>query len=524
MAASPTRADIAEWSSIVHAAQWAGFRDLDQESSSGRGLIAHLGFEPEDALAELGSVSAADYASEVSKWTFDDAPPTLAMKSRANRLGHASRVFVGIDYTVAATQAYEQAELEHNRELEWFAAKQSADAAAAAGASSPATPAAIVVAPAAARKVGFRDVADSGRADEVPVLDFNEMDRMRTHYKKVTGSKKGPPPSTEPTAEQMSTLSALLKERSAPYTDFALWGPYGGRTLRKILNSGLTFGPDGALIRSEFRGPPSFEHWKACWAVYEVAMVMANAASAPVLTAYAAHIESMAKQFGPICWRVLYQTENRYRREQLEILRRSESDALDRSLAAGGTHPFDPLQPWERCYDIAEDQYHYWNKNVTIPSLMIVAKARAAGYFIDGDSEVATSDALHIATSHQGEIFPMADVGGGGSSSNKRAAGQVLEQPTKRTRVKDASTPRVHNVTNGLFTTNRSGKQLCSAFQTGDCKGLTTDCPAHKAHQCAKCLQTLHGSNTCKASPGEPPRGPTPKGKGGGRGKGGKRR
>lgn len=177
----------------------------------------------------------------------------------------------------------------------------------------------------------------------------------------------------------MSVVLALLKERSDPYTDFAYFGPYGARTLRKFFSTGLAFGPDDVLQRRKFRGPPSYEHWKACWAVFEVAMIMSKAATPAVLKVYGEFIESMHKQFGHCCWMVICQSEGRFRREQLEYLRRSESDALTSALAHGGSHAFGPEQPWGRCFDIAVDQYHYWNKSVTVPCLLIAAKAKAWG-------------------------------------------------------------------------------------------------------------------------------------------------
>lgn len=83
----------------------------------------------------------------------------------------------------------------------------------------------------------------------------------------------------EPTAEQMSYLMQLLKERSVPWCDFALWGPHQGRTMCKLMGTVLRFGRGGTWQRQQFNGPPSFELWKKCWEVYEVAIIYADAAS-----------------------------------------------------------------------------------------------------------------------------------------------------------------------------------------------------------------------------------------------------
>ena len=49
-------------------------------------------------------------------------------------------------------------------------------------------------------------------------------------------------------------------------------------------------------------------------------MIMLDAVSPRVMVAYAAHIEGLARLFGPACWAVIYQAENRFRREQLQLL------------------------------------------------------------------------------------------------------------------------------------------------------------------------------------------------------------
>lgn len=64
-------------------------------------------------------------------------------------------------------------------------------------------------------------------------------------------------------------------------------------------------------------------------------MIYAGAASPPVLAAYAIRIQIMAVQFAPPCWAIIYQSENRFRREQLEILRRTESEGLDTAIVTG---------------------------------------------------------------------------------------------------------------------------------------------------------------------------------------------
>jgi hypothetical protein len=512
---SPTSEEMADWANASDALSWAGFSGgPDSDETPEASWLAHLGYERSTSLREFGAIPEADYVAELAEWLFDGRRPALALRTRARQAGHAARVFLGIDYTVHQQKAMNQAEVDHNREIEWYRAQPGAGSSAQPLVGTP-VPAVPTGPP--SRLVNFRDISDSGRSDQVAVLDFAAMEDMRTHYKKVTLSRRGPPDGMEPTAEQMSTLCALLRETSAPYTDFALWGPNGNRTLRKILSTGLMFGPDGTLQRLSYSGPHSFEQWKICWKVYEVAMIMADAATPPVLTAYAAHVESMAKQFGPTCWAVLYQAENRFRRERLEYLRRSESDSLNASIVAGGLTAFDPTKPWERCYDIAPDQFHWWNKEVTIPCLMMVSKARAAGFFLEGDSAISNTDAAHIATAAGSAAYP-------GLEGGRQAPAQHPPPGGKPQRVPDASTPGPpkkkakkgvnHEVKDGLYVSNRSGLNLCRGWQTGTCSAPN----CQYAHQCAKCLTKAHGASSPSPCVAAAP-GPAAKGKGKGKGR-----
>ena len=126
-------------------------------------------------------------------------------------------------------------------------------------------------------------------------------------------------------------------------------------------------------------------------------MIMMNLADPPPLVAYGKFIKDLATQFGPVCWPLIYQADSRMRREYLETIRRDQSAALDAAIQAGGSTDFDPKRPWNACFDAAVDCGNYWRRNVEIPSILIVAKARAASNYLDGDAPVA-STGMHLAT------------------------------------------------------------------------------------------------------------------------------
>ena len=59
-----------------------------------------------------------------------------------------------------------------------------------------------------------------------------------------------------------------------PYVDFAVWGPFGGRVKKAMAHKGLTFDVGGRLVPEEYRGPPTVDHWAACWRIFQTGMIM----------------------------------------------------------------------------------------------------------------------------------------------------------------------------------------------------------------------------------------------------------
>jgi hypothetical protein len=295
--------------------------------------------------------------------------------------------------------------------------------------------------------------------------------------------------------------------------------------------SGLIMSANGELIHHEFKGPPTIEHWSACWEVFMAGMIMLNACSPPYLLAYGALIAHYARRYGPQCWALIYQVETRFRREYMERARRRASTDLDASIIAGNSsHEFDPARPWEYVFKrsagdaLDPSAARYWHLNLEEPCLLIVSGARRIDGFIDGDASVCTSSAAHMAT--QGSpAFSLHDAG---VPSNRLLAADrrppARAPPAKRSNraLEDTPVGAKAKIENGKFTTNRAGHGLCSVFNSpAGCPGLKKGnplCPKDSSlrHHCSNCLSCTHGSHECKstAAPSS-----VPSRKGGGKGK-----
>jgi hypothetical protein len=504
--ASPTDQQIESFVVIADVMEWVGFARIPDDSMLISQLLTHLGVDAHTPVRELAIVEAGDFNHEIDEWQPDGVRPPITFRSKAKAIGLYCRVAAGVEYTPDANRAWEESEarraLDHERSLQLAAVPSQPYEAPATG---------------NFKKVSLK-IAVQERSDETAVMSFDDVEKCRKSYLAKMHTKSIPLEDT-PSAEQLSVLAVILGERCAPYVDFAIFGPFGNRVRKAMSHKGLVFGPNGSLIMEEFRGPPSIVEWLSCWRVFQTAMVMLDAADHPQLEAYARHITKLSSQYGATAWSTIYQAEVRFRREMLDRVREEQSGKLDAALEAGGSYPFVPLRPWDRCFEVAvtgRQWIQYWADQVNTPAMMVLVKVASSDYFLGGDAQVASGPSSHLATMYATAV-PEAP------SGSRRPVGQVAGGPVKRelqdngnhAHPKKPKVERIHQVHGDCYTANRKGQRLCAAFQQGTCRG---NCQHKQAHQCDRCLDPRHGSNhpsPCNAKPKEP----VTRGKGKGKGK-----
>ncbi len=289
------------------------------------------------------------------------------------------------------------------------------------------------------------------------------------------------------------------------------------RILKKMKITGLIMVGQGEFAPHEYRGPPDYEHWLACWEVFQTAMIMLNACSPPYLLAYAAHIGHYAKRYGARCC----SPSTRWR----------PGSAVKRWSGAGGKptrtwkrplsgrpHPFDPARPWDYIFKMATDggpsEAKYWHINVEEPCVLIIAGRYSTVEFLDGDAQVCANAASHVAT-HGTPGFVVADSGGSGSNRQahfyrlrpaqqpppKRQATLDRAPKPQQTAHPDKKRQGVAIEKDGKYTTNKMGNSLCHGFNAGTCVSKKGNhlCPQNAAwrHNCSLCLSSSHGAKTC---------------------------
>ena len=160
-----------------------------------------------------------------------------------------------------------------------------------------------------------------------------------------------------------------------------------------------------------------------------------------------------------------------------------------RRQSQGIPFDYDPSMPWDKVFNMACEDDTWWREQVEEPCLRVKMKASPIAQPLGDDA----------STSHTVEP----------PWKRQRTNLRFEEQATENTcSITPKRIIKQHNVSNGLYTTNRQGVTLCMAFQDGACtqRGSDNRCAAvpTRTHQCAKCLCITHGAATCNQIPKAP--------------------
>ena len=330
--------------------------------------------------------------------------------------------------------------------------------------------------------------------------------------------EKPPPQDEEPGDEQLSAINGLVLVKKPPYGDFAILKPYHLRHERTTYFKGLIQVGPGKWRRVELRGPKDFEEWMVSYRVLRCILIMLRLVSIAALDEYSALIGHLYKRYGPKCWALLYQTEDRMRRERMIRLKRKGAALHQEAKDRGHTTSFDESRPWDWVWREAvgdAEQTKYWTPMFREAANLICSGAISEQEVLDDDAPIDRPG--------RAAASPPPRRGRERSRKRDRSRNNRDDYPSKRQR---SGAQRVHKVgPDGLLVMNRQGIELCKGFQCGKCNepAIRGRCPQNnnKAHNCAKCLDQDHGADECERAVKEPSSSSSGRGRGGkGKGKG----
>lgn len=503
----PDPRTIEQWSGIGDVVGWCKMKgDVSEAQSVAGSLLKLVGAEPGTPVRMLGIITETDWNAIIAEWRPEDRAPSPIEKSQAALVGRASRIATGTTLSQEQqAKADEEANARKIKELELQVQIAQANSPPSnvqqqTQQASPTT---------SRKKVKMSAVVDQINEQEVEALTEDDINTCYKNYTKIFQDL--PPEGEECTVEQLTALNELLKSGCPPYTDFALWGPYGLRMLRKVKLSGMHIAEGGELRHIELPGPPNFAMWEKCYRVLRTGLIMHDAVSVSNLDSYCAHFKRYFERYGPRVFLIQYQAEVRTRQEKMIVWKRQ---GAEEHRLHPTTSTYNPDKPWDWVWRRAVQDHYWWRCELEEPCLLVVARTTSVESMVDGD--VAIQE-------------PPLKKGKRNADDNHHHTTSIgNESPFGYDSLTNTQTPRHHNISNGTFTTNRRGVKLCPDFNAGNCtqvKGSQKRCAKNSSlvHQCDKCLSTDHPGSQCNKTPST--QGPSqhmwaPSGKGKSKGKG----
>jgi len=344
----------------------------------------------------------------------------------------------------------------------------------------------------------FNLVVDQTNDNEAEVLLDPAITTLYSNYRMVTGGL--PPKDATPSIYQLTAIDELVRQLKVPYVDFSIFVPNAMRHMKRNKLAGSVLGSDGRLQPIELYGPPNYDSWEKCYEVLATALLMTKAVSLSALGRYRDLIKSFAARYGPSVWHLTYQADIRMRGEHMERLRIAALQDRSIAVAAGRTHPFDPMSPWEFLWSEACRDNQFWLDELQENSMLVLTRTASLASMVDSSTAIVHSGAnANMARQHALSALPPPPPPAPGRLGRVPAVRQPSNRPARS----------AHNVSNGQYTSNRRYMPLCPGWQDGSCTAhdpRTNRCSANPeaVHQCSKCLSTTHGANVgtgCNSSP-----------------------
>ena len=152
-------------------------------------------------------------------------------------------------------------------------------------------------------------------------------------------------------------------------------------------------------------------------------------------------------------------------------------------------HGYDDSAPWNWVFLKAVDEFQFWYTEFESKAVLIKAETERLGDWLgletSSSATIVEPKARHVKPPPTKAPKPPPSGGGG------KGSGQLLAIEDGRSRTPSV---RSHQVSDGKYTHNRSGLELCTNYNKGACHetvkrdGLPICAASGRAHQCCFCL------------------------------------
>ena len=254
------------------------------------------------------------------------------------------------------------------------------------------------------RKVKFGQILDQN--DEGEFLCDSEAMRGTWYANYISAVGGMPQEEEDPSLEQLSGLSKRLQMGMAPFTDFAVWGPYQRRVGKNTKYKTFILQEDGSFLAKMVAGPSSFSQLLACLRVMRTAFIMLKVVSLSSLMRWEAMMEKLHQRY-PQCWHLLVEGENKARADHLQ----RTLTLIKLRMDQGEAPPlgWNPKDPWETVWVKVMEDAEFWQTQIHVPALSWLAKG-SRGVMLTPAEEVAAASLKGGVASLRGGEDQLQDV------------------------------------------------------------------------------------------------------------------
>ena len=480
--ADPTKDELSKFDTLDKVLQWCG---LDPSGDLSIRLNAALG-DPKfirdmvhisraDWESTISTVEAADPASTTTT-VLPDKPLNAVQKGRIESLRRCCLLRCGLPTdTPGHGSGTGSSSLGSSSGPGGVVAPPAGSGAGTAVAASP------------TKKLKLSQVVDQTLDAEINQMPSSAVTQAFADYETLHGAE--PHPDIEPSADQISALQQLLLAKAVPYADFAVFGPYGLRMLRRLVFVSWFFDGENWKHR-ELPGPPDYNAWHRCWKVYRCTMLLLKQVSVARLDEYGEFIRTMHERYGSKCWWLVYQADVRMRSEHFERIRRRLESKPEFGYSAGN--------PWNAVFAAAVRDSDFWNSEVKEQATLFLSTGRSS----DGSpANIPSAPGTAAASADISDEESGGGKGGGGSGKGGKSKKKKKNAPGSKKR--NAGDQSKWDHTKKVYSHNRKGLEICALYNAGKCTSTTpqSKCKNNRAHQCNKCLGPHMSSDpSCKGS------------------------
>lgn len=318
------------------------------------------------------------------------------------------------------------------------------------------------------------------QCDESELLPPDEVKINQWIHAYISVMGAAPEESEEPTGAQLAALhKRVYINMKAPYTDFAIWTPFGQRMSK--VHKARIYTPlgDGSYLYKDLPGPASFQAWTSSWKVFKTACLMLNIVNLAALEAYYRTIERMVIQY-PKCWGLIYSADDTARAEKLEKIKRHLT--FEASVGRQVPQDWDPKNPWSSVFMELTRDISFWAERVHHPAAEAGEGGDPGGRKrqANRDKRAAQKKRRNMDREELKRLRQNTDhvqgAGGKGKSKGGKGAGKSKDQ---------------------------SGAAICFSWASGmgPCgklpPGAECACQVKRVHKCRKCLSPSHQDDSC---------------------------